>query len=122
MEHKWGDWGFNFEPQNEQNNDENREEQNVEAEEVVQTSIFEENLEQDSSNHYENSEPFHEEDNTFVPEQHEEEVHEQHQEDVHEEVKEDVQSEPTSSYEEVTEDDSSNYDDFRIRNGPISKD
>ena len=21
MEHKWGDWGFNFEPQNEQNND-----------------------------------------------------------------------------------------------------
>ena len=28
MEHKWGDLGFNFEPQNEQNNDENREEQN----------------------------------------------------------------------------------------------
>ena len=110
MEHKWGDWGFNFEPQNEQNNDENREEQNVEAEEVVQQNIFEENLEEDSSNQYENS-------NTFVPEQHQEEVHEQHQEDVHEEVKEDVQSEPTSSYEEVTEEDSSNYDDFNDFDG-----
>ena len=117
MEHKWGDWGFNFEPQNEQNNDENREEQNVEAEEVVQQNIFEENLEQDSSNQYENSEPLYEDSNTFAPEQHQEEVHEQHQEDVHEDVKEDVQSEPTSSYEEVTEEDSSNYDDFNDFDG-----
>ena len=117
MEHKWGDWGFNFEPQNEQNNDENREEQNVEAEEVVQQNIFEENLEQDSSNQYESSEPLNEDSNAFVPEQHQEEVHEQHQEDVHEEVKEDVQSEPTSSYEEVTEEDSSNYDDFNDFDG-----
>ncbi|MGM9857776.1 MAG: cell division protein FtsZ [Bacilli bacterium] len=114
MEHKWGDWGFNFEPQNEQTNEENQEEQNVEKEEeVVQQSIFEENFQQEEnfvSNEHEQCSQ--QEENTFVPEYHQEQVDELVHEEPREETHEVPHSGPVESYNEPDEESSSNYDDF----------